>query len=545
MKKNHIKIKSKQIGIYGMGPMGRNIARNWAIKGYSVFIANRTVSKAYEFLKQLKKENIKESKNIRVSEDLEQMVKDIPEGPIVLLIPSGDPQEDLMNNNTISPIDEVLFKGSLSILGDGSTKRVKPLVELVNNNHVIIDAGNSHPYGTTIRDLKLSKRGIHFIGMGVSGGELGALKGPSIMPGGAKNTYEIVEAILQDAAAKIKQTVCCEWLGPAGAGHLVKTVHNGIEYSIMAGISEIYWLLKEGISLSNSEIRDFFKEVNQGDFRSYLLDITVQILSEENNNSNILDKILDSASTKGTGKWTVQIASDLGIPVGSIYSALELREISNNKSLRKKLSKNNSIFAVGKKAKNSMQRDNLLRKVSDALRANILTSYIQGFQIIEQASRGLVYTKPHINYLNEEDRIKIGDYSKKELEQKIDLTSVARVWKSGCIIRSNLLEMFEQIFTKNQYQNLLEEKKIQDYLARYHQNWKEIIKLALDLNLPFQTIGSEFNYILANFSEKLPSNMIQAQRDLFGAHTYRRIDKEGTFHHFWGKGYSVTEDYQK
>ena len=537
--------KSKRIGIYGLGPMGQSLARNWAQKGYEVFISNRTIRKAGRFLEDLKKNEVKEVKNIKISKNLEKLVQDVNEGPIILMISSGDPQEDLINNNTINPIDEVLFTGSVSVLSDGKSEKIKPLIDIVTKNHVIIDAGNSHPYGSAIRDLRLSKKGINFIGMGVSGGELGALEGPAIMPSGAKITYKKIEKVLKDVAAKTDGTVCCDLIGPGGAGHFVKTIHNGIEYSIMAGIAEIYWLLKEGLKFSNSEIRDFYVQVNKNEFKSYLLDITVQILSEDNGNVNVLDKILDIAGAKGTGKWTVQVASDLGVPVGALYSALELRKISNRKNLRLRLSENDELVKSADDSKKDIQKSSkvILQSVSDALRGLILVSYIQGFEIIRQASKDLIYTRPHKNSLSNED--KITNYSKDELSNRIQLSMVARVWKAGCIIRSNLLGLFEQLFEKESNHNLLEDKKIQDFLKSYFSSWKKTIKVGLNLNISLQTTTSAFNYLIESFSKELPTNMIQAQRDLFGAHTFQRIDEEGVFHHYWGKEYSVTKDYKK
>ncbi len=534
--------KKAQIGIYGLGAMGMNLARNFARNGYKVAVSNRTVSKAYDFLDDLRAENIAEVDNLIVSDNLKEMVADVKKGPIILLISSGDPQEDLINGSSTTPIDDVIFHGSISKKQDGTEDEVAALVELVSEDHVIIDAGNSHPYGTSLRDLRLAKMGIKFLGMGVSGGEMGALMGPSIMPGGAKSTYESVEEMLKAAAAKKGETVCCEWMGPAGAGHLVKIVHNGIEYAIMAAIAETYWLLKQLLNLSDNELHELFKKWNSGKFESYLLEITQQIFSEESGNSQVLNKILDSAGAKGTGKWTVQIASDLGVPAGAIYSALELRKLSNNKDLRVNLNKKykKMVEEVGL----SKDKNKIIDNAKKALYASILVAYIQGYEVIGAASRDLQYTKPHQGLKASE----LAGYDSEDLVTHVDLVEVSKVWKAGCIIRSNLLEVFEEIFETNKSDEkftLLESPEIIEMLSGYRASWSSSVELANKYNVPYQTIGSSLNYLHSITAASLPANLIQAQRDLFGAHTFKRKDKEGTFHHYWGDEYSVTADFKK
>jgi 6-phosphogluconate dehydrogenase len=278
-------------------------------------------------------------------------------------------------------------------------------------------------------------------------------------------------------------------------------------------------------------------------FESYLLEITGQIFNEENGNSQVLNKILDSAGAKGTGKWTVQIASDLGVPVGAIYSALELRKLSNNKGLRVSLNKKyqQEIDEI------NLQKDKgkIISDAKKALYASILVAYIQGYEVIAAASRDLQYTKPH-QQVSEENNL--GNYNSKELDTNIDLVEVSRVWKAGCIIRSNLLGLFEEIFMENKDDmdfTLLESSKIIEMFDEFKQSWKSSVELANKHCTPYQTIGSSLNYLHSFTSVNLPANLIQAQRDLFGAHTFKRKDSDGTFHHHWGDDFSVTADFKK
>lgn len=521
--------KYSDAGIYGLGAMGIALARNIARK-YKVTIANRTVQTTYDLYNDIK--NFKGSKNITPVDNLEDLVKQV-KGPIILLIPSGDPQNDLITGKSTTPIDEVIFHGSEAVYPDGKVKRIKPLKDLVNKNHIIIDAGNSHPYSTSLRDLKLSKESIQFLGMGVSGGEMGALKGPSIMPGGAYKTYKKVDEILKFAAAKVGKDTCCDWMGPSGAGHLVKIVHNGIEYAIMGGISEAYWLLKNALNLPNEELHKIFKKWNMGNFRSYLLDITVHILNEkDSNNNDVLDEILDSAGAKGTGKWTTQISADLGIGASAIYSAIEARQISNKKEKRQELSDKLRF----KYKKYTSNKSNLINQTRDALYSLNLIAYIQGFNILKAASDELTYTAPI-----RESNSRINYYTKKELNTKIDLVKVSRVWKAGCIIRSNLLKIFEKVFQKSD--DILFDTKINTLLDTYYKNWSKAVVTALELNIPYSSTTSALNYYNSIRSKDLPANMIQAQRDLFGAHTFRKLDDPKTYHHYWGDKYSITKSF--
>jgi len=522
-------MKKSDVGIYGLGAMGIALARNIAQK-YKVSIANRTVQTTYDLYDDIKKH--KESKNITPVDTLADLANQV-KGPIILLIPSGDPQNDLITGKSTTPIDEVIFHGSEAVYPDGKVKRIKPLKDLVNRNHIIIDAGNSHPYSTALRDLKLSKENIQFLGMGVSGGEMGALKGPSIMPGGAYKTYKKVEEILKFAAAKSGKDICCDWMGPSGAGHLVKIVHNGIEYAIMGGISEAYWLLKKALNLSNEELYNEFKKWNTGNFKSYLLDITVHILNEKDLQDNyILDEILDCAGAKGTGKWTTQISADLGIGASAIYSALEARQLSDKKEERQILS-DKLRFKYKRYTGNKAY---LITQVRDALYSLILIAYIQGFKTISASSDELIYTSPL-----RESGVRISNYTKKELNTKIYLVKVSKVWKAGCIIRSNLLKIFEKIFQK--HDDLLYNKEINTLLNKYYTNWKKAVTTALELNIPYSSTTSALNYYNSIRSRNLPANMIQAQRDLFGAHTFQKINGTKTYHHYWGDKYSITKSF--
>jgi len=521
-------------GIYGAGVMGVALARNLARNNYKVLLCNRTVETVHKVIEEIK--TYKESKNISPSDDLEDLVKRV-KGPIILLIPSGDPQENLISGKSTTPIDEVIFEGSQSILINGKTKKIKPLVKIVNKNHIIIDAGNSHPYSTSLRDLKLTKLNIQFLGVGVSGGEMGALKGPSIMPGGSYKVFKKVEKLLKDISAKVNGNPCCEWMGPAGAGHLVKIVHNGIEYAVMQGISEAYFLLKNLLDLNNDDLYKIFSSWNQGIYKSYLLEIITQVLKEKDQGNFLTDVILDSAGAKGTGKWTTQIAGDLGIPAGVIYSALEARQISNLKNYRIEISRLYKIKNEELKIKN---KDKIIDIIRDALYFSILIAYIQGFEILKNASNELIYTKPHKEV---ENKSKLGSYTLKELDNEIDLEKVAKIWRNGCIIRSNLLDMFAGIFKKNQKSHIFSSKLIRKYIQKLYPNTKKSILLAVRSNLPYSSTYQAFNYFNSLRTNRLPANIIQALRDLFGAHTYQKLNDSKIYHHFWGDKYSITKDF--
>jgi 6-phosphogluconate dehydrogenase len=522
------------VGIYGTGVMGLALARNLARNGYKVAIANRTIQAAQDASEDVRR--FKESRNIFFLKDLNDLTKNL-KGPIILLIPSGDPQEDLISGMSTTPIDDVIFNGSESIDVNGKVTRIQPLAKLVNRNHIIIDAGNSHPYATSIRDLKLAKLGIKFLGMGVSGGEMGALKGPSMMPGGAYKTYKLVSRMLRSAAAKKGKTVCCDWMGPASAGHLVKIIHNGIEYGIMQAIAENYLLLKEGFDFSNKELHKFFKECDKGMFRGYLLEITTHILeTKDENEEYVLDQILDSAGAKGTGKWTTQIASDLGVAAGNIYAALEARQLSNKKEDRVKISK---LINLNKSVK-SISKSKISKLAKDSLYASILTSYIQGFHILKAASKELTYTAPHRN-----EKGRLANYKSGELEKKLNFVKISNTWKAGCIIRSNLLNLFENVFSKERVNNLLLSKRISNLFTRYYKNWKSAVEVSQQLNLPYPVSSASLNYFQSFVSEFLPANMTQAQRDLFGAHTFRKLNDKFVHHQDWGPKYSITSSYKK
>lgn len=530
--------KYSDVGIYGAGAMGTALARNLAGNNYNVTISARTVQKAIDILDEIKK--YKESKNISIAENLEDLVHKV-KGPIILLISSGDPQQDLITGKSTSPIDDVIFNGSESFLPDGKVKKIKPLCKIVNQNHIIIDAGNSHPYATSIRDLKLTQKKVKFLGMGVSGGEMGALKGPSLMPGGAYSTYKQVEKMLKKIAANSGNTICCDWMGPAGAGHVVKIIHNGIEYAIMQTISEAYWMLKQGLNQTNIEISKFFANCNKGIFKSYLLEITTHIFEEKESDASeyLIDQIYDIAGAKGTGKWTTQIAGDLGIGASAIYAGLEARQLSNKKEDRVKLS---NIYKT-RNINVSITKSKFISQVRDALFSSILIAYTQGFLILKSASDELTYTTAHKNF-SENHNNQLFCYKKRELEKRLDLSKIANIWKSGCIIRSNLLKIIKRAFKQDKVSNLLQSKKISQYLMKYYPNWQKAVISAIQLNIPYQTTSAALQSYNAYRSKKLPANLVQAQRDLFGAHTFQKVNDLNQHHHYWGDKYSLTQSYR-
>lgn len=461
------------LGMIGLGVMGRNLLLNMADHGFKVIAFNRS---------QQKLDNLKAAATagtvvdgITSMEGLVQKLK-VPRR-ILLLVPAG------------KPVDEV----------------IETLIPLLQEGDIVIDGGNSHYTDTLRRNTYLREKSLHFMGMGVSGGEEGARTGPSIMPGGEEEAYTSLKPLLEAVAAKVNGVPCVAYLGKHAAGHYVKMVHNGIEYGIMQMISECYDMLKNGIGLNNDELSATFDKWDKTDMTSYLVEITAAVLAfnDKKTNNRLVDMILDKAGSKGTGKWTSQDALDLPSPIPTIDMAVTLRNISSFKEERVAASK---IYAASDK-KLSVDKEAFIQQVHDALFFATLMSYVQGLAMLQKAS--------------------------KELSMDIPMQQVVKVWRGGCIIRSSLLDVFIAVFEKDPLlPNLLLENSIAELLKAKEQNLREVIVQAVTHGFPSGSLMASLSYFDAYKSANLPTNLIQAQRDYFGAHTYQRIDDPtGLFYH--------------
>jgi 6-phosphogluconate dehydrogenase len=462
------------IGLIGLAVMGQNLALNIARKGYKVSVYNRTAQRTEEFVK-----NRVTNEEIEPHYDIESFVKSL-ERPrkIILMVKAGKPVDD-----TISQLLPHLEPGDL-----------------------IIDGGNSHYMDTERRFKELSEKGILFLGMGVSGGEYGALYGPSLMPGGSREAYNLVEEILLKIAAKTEEGPCCTYVGERSAGHFVKMVHNGIEYAIMQAIAEVYHIMRDVLSLSSEEMSSIFEEWNRGELSSFLVEITYKILrkKDEETGKPMVDVILDKAEQKGTGKWTSQAALDLGIPTPSINLAVVERVISHFKDIRTRLSK-----LYNKRRSATQGSEEFLRDLRNSLFFAMFMAFSQGMWLIAEAS--------------------------KEFGYGVNLSEVLRIWKGGCIIRAKLIDTLRR-YISNENAYLLENEEVMNLLKGKIDSLKNILKASIENEIPVPVLSSAYNYFMSLTEERLPANLIQAQRDFFGAHTFERVDREGVFHINWQEG---------
>jgi 6-phosphogluconate dehydrogenase len=382
---------------------------------------------------------------------------------------------------------------------------IQKLVPLLDQGDIIIDGGNSHYPDTSRRTDELEAKGFHFIGAGVSGGEEGALKGPSIMPGGSIAAWPEVKGIFQDISAKVGDNEpCCEWIGEGGSGHFVKMVHNGIEYGDMQLICEAYQLMKDVLGMSNDEMHQTFKEWNEGELNSYLIEITADILKfKEEDGSYLVDNILDTAGQKGTGKWTASVALDLGSPLTLIGEAVFSRYLSSIKEERVEASSQLS----GPRVSFSGDKAQALKDIHDALYASKMVSYAQGYTLLSDAAKAFNW---NLNY-----------------------GAIAMMWRGGCIIRSAFLTKIKDAYDNNSdLKNLLLDPFFKDKINQSQEGWRRIIAVAISNGVPVPAMSSSLSYFDGYRSERLPANLLQAQRDYFGAHTYERLDgKKGEFFH--------------
>lgn len=464
-----------QIGVIGMAVMGKNLALNIESKGYQVAIYNRTTERTKRVIEE------HPQKSLIASETIEDFVASIEKPRRILIMVQAGKATDAV---------------------------IEQIVPLLDEGDVLVDCGNTHFKDTIRRNEALEHTGIHFVGMGVSGGEEGALKGPSLMPGGSKEAYDILEPILKEIAAKAPSDgePCVAYMGPDGAGHYVKMVHNGIEYGDMQLIAEIYDLMRRYFGMTVEEIAKYFAKWNEGELDSYLMEITADILTKYDSETGqpMIDVILDKAGNKGTGKWTSQSALDLGVPLSTITSSVFARYISALKDERFRASQQ----LEGPKNDTLPINDEWIEKLRRALYFSKIMSYAQGFMQYREASQAYNW---QLNY-----------------------REIAKIFRAGCIIRAQFLEKIMAAYEKNpNLENILLDAYFMQVIEEYQQSARDLASLAIQAGIPVPGLASSIAYYDSYRTEVLPANIIQAQRDYFGAHTYERVDKEGTYHFLW------------
>jgi len=464
-------------GLIGLAVMGENLALNIESRGYSVAVFNRTTSKVDEFMAGRAK-----GKRFVGCHSVQELVANLaPPRKVMLMVKAGP------------AVDEF----------------IEQLIPLLSPGDVIIDGGNTHFADTERRTKYVESKGLLYIGTGVSGGEEGALKGPSMMPGGSPAAWPLVKPIFQAIAAKVGpkgDIPCCDWVGPCGAGHYVKMVHNGIEYGDMQLICEAYWMLKQTLGLSNEQIHQVFARWYEGELNSYLIEITRDIFTvqDEETGQYLVDLILDAAGAKGTGKWMSQLALDLGVPSTLVTEAVYARSLSAMKEARVRASK----VLAGPSGRYGGDRETFIEQIRQALYASKICSYAQGFVQLRAAAA--------------------------EHDWPLDFGSIAMLWRGGCIIRAVFLERIKEAFDADpKLENLLLAPYFRNAVQQAQSAWRHVVSTAVELGVPVPAFSSALAYYDGYRSERLPANLLQAQRDYFGAHTYQRIDKEGVFHTDW------------
>jgi 6-phosphogluconate dehydrogenase len=464
---------SYDIGMIGLGVMGRNLALNIADHGFAVAGYNRHLDKV-DLLEQEA-----EGRTVLGARSEEELTKVLRKPrAIMMMVPAG------------KAVDQVIHD----------------LLPYLEPGDVIIDGGNSHYKDTDIRSEALSGKGIHLLGVGISGGEKGARFGPSIMPGGEKEAYERVQPIFEAAAAKVDGTPCVTYLGPGSAGHYVKMAHNGIEYGLMQLISETYHLMKSDLGMHNEELAVIYHEWNEGELQSFLVEITAEIFRriDEKTGRPLIDMILDRARQKGTGMWTSQDAMDLQTPMPTIDMAVVMRNLSTYKNQREALAK---ILARPAPI-NAGEKKSFPGRLRNALYFSMVTTYAQGMALLKAASDAYHY--------------------------ELSLDEVARIWRGGCIIRAGLLEQIRSALRSSpDLPNLMLDTTLSRALIEREEDLRQVIQLGVVSGIPIPGFMASLAYFDAFRSDWLPANLIQAQRDFFGSHTYERIDEKGTFHTEW------------
>ncbi len=464
--------KSADIGLIGLAVMGENLILNMESHGYTVAVFNRTVSKVDKFM-----EGRGEGKNFIGTHSIEEFCKSLKRPrKVMLLVKAGEAVDSF----------------------------IEQLIPHLEPGDIIIDGGNTHYPDTNRRTKYVEEKGLLYIGTGVSGGEEGALKGPSIMPGGSPGAWPHVKKIFQDIAAKVEDgSPCCDWVGENGAGHFVKMVHNGIEYGDMQLICETYQIMKDLLGMSNDEMHTVLREWNEGELDSYLIEITRDILAFRENGEETVDKILDTAGQKGTGKWTGIAALDIGIPLTLIGEAVFARCLSAQKDERVRASK----VLTGPEPRFKGDRKAFIEDLKMALYASKIVSYAQGYVLMRAAAE--------------------------EYGWKLNNGGIALMWRGGCIIRSVFLGNIKDAFDKNpELENLLLDPFFKEKIDSAQDSWRRVVATAIGNGIPVPAMATALNYYDGYRTERLPANLLQAQRDYFGAHTYERIDRpRGEFFH--------------
>jgi 6-phosphogluconate dehydrogenase len=465
---------SADIGLVGLAVMGENLVLNIESRGFTVAVFNRTVSKVDEFIR-----GRAAGKQVVATHSIEELCDSLKSPrKIMLMVKAGPPVDDF----------------------------IEQILPHCQKGDIVIDGGNSNFHDSTRRTRFVESQGLLFIGTGVSGGEEGALRGPSIMPGGSPAAWPHVQSIFRSIAARTEDgTPCCDWVGPEGAGHFVKMVHNGIEYGDMQLICEAYHLMRDGLGLSLAEMRDVFDAWNRAELNSYLIEITRDVLAfRDEDGQAVVDTILDTAGQKGTGKWTAQTALDVGQPLTLIGEAVFARFLSALKDERVAASKTLSGPATLFDGDRSAAVDDLRR----ALYASKIISYAQGYQLMRAVAR--------------------------EHGWDLDYGNIALLWRAGCIIRSVFLERIKEAFARApDLPNLLLDPFFIDVVQNAQPAWRRVVKTAVDLGIPLPATSAALAYYDGYRTARLPANLLQAQRDYFGAHTYQRIDRPGVFHTNW------------
>jgi 6-phosphogluconate dehydrogenase len=466
--------QAAQIGVTGLAVMGRNLARNLARHGHAVALHNRSTERTKTLVEEFGHEG-----TFLPADTAEQFVASL-ERPrrLVIMVKAGGPT-------------------------DAVIEEFAPLLE---PGDMIVDGGNAHFVDTRRREASLRERGLHFVGTGVSGGEEGALNGPSIMPGGSPESYEALGPLLEDISAKVDGTPCCTHVGPDGAGHFVKMVHNGIEYADMQLIAEAYDLLRHGAGLEPAQIADVFRQWNTGRLDSYLIEITAEVLAHTDaaTGKPFVDVVVDQAEQKGTGRWTVQIALDLGVPVSGIAEAVFSRSLSGSPELRAA-----AAGLPGPRASRMDRAEALVADVEQALYASKIVAYAQGFNQIQAGSA--------------------------EYDWNIDPGAMATIWRGGCIIRAEFLDRIRAAYDADRnLPSLLVDEHFTNSVRDAQDAWRRVVSTAAGLGIPAPGFSTALAYYDGLRADRLPAALVQGQRDFFGAHTYRRVDRDGTFHTLWG-----------
>ncbi|AYJ49801.1 NADP-dependent phosphogluconate dehydrogenase [Rhodococcus sp. P1Y] len=471
-----------QIGVTGLAVMGSNIARNFARNGHTVALHNRSIAKTDALLAEHGSEG-----NFVRTETIEEFVAALAKPRrVLIMVKAGDPTDAV----------------------------IEELASAMEEGDIIIDGGNALYTDTIRRESSLKERGLLFVGAGISGGEEGALNGPSIMPGGPVDSYKALGPLLESIAAQVDGTPCCTHIGPDGSGHFVKMVHNGIEYADMQLIGEAYNLFRDALDYTPQQVADVFTEWNNGDLESYLVEITAEVLKQVDAKTGqpLVDVIVDAAEQKGTGRWTVKAALDLGVPVTGIAEAVFARALSGSRSQRKAA----VGLASGTLAAKPSDAEQFTHDISRALYASKIVAYAQGFDQIAAGSA--------------------------EYDWNLHPGDLATIWRGGCIIRARFLNRIKDAYDDNaELPSLILAPYFRDAIEEAIDSWRRVVITAASLGIPVPAFASSLAYYDALRAERLPAALTQGQRDFFGAHTYERIDAEGKFHTLWSGDRSEVE----